>query len=89
MPSPAASPSSVLGDVYDLIKEYVQGTDREHFIALFLDANSKVIGINTVSIGSLTERLVHAREGFKGAILPNAASIICVHNHPSGAPRSA
>ena len=49
-------------DVYDLIKEYLQGTDREHFIALFLDSRSEVIGINTVSIGTLTESLVHARE---------------------------
>ena len=43
-----------------------------------------MIGINTVSIGTLTESLVHAREVFKGAILANAASIICAHNHPSG-----
>jgi len=71
-------------DVYDLIKEYLQGTDREHFIALFLDSRSEVIGINTVSIGTLTESLVHPREVFKGAILANAASIIIAHNHPSG-----
>lgn len=71
-------------DVHDLIKEYLQGTDREQFIALFLDSESKVIGINTVSIGTLTESLVHPREVFKGAILANAASIIVVHNHPSG-----
>jgi DNA repair protein RadC len=72
-------------DVSDLVKEYLQGTDREHFIVLFLDSRSAVIGINTVSVGTLTESLVHPREVFKGAILANAASIICVHNHPSGA----
>jgi DNA repair protein RadC len=71
-------------DVSDLVKAYLQGTDREHFIALFLDSASKVIGINTVSIGTLTESLMHAREVFKGAILANAASIVCAHNHPSG-----
>jgi len=71
-------------DVHDLIREYLQGADREHFIAVFLDTQSKVIGINTVSVGTLTESLVHAREVFKGAILANAASIICAHNHPSG-----
>ena len=70
--------------VYELIKEYLQGTDREHFIVLFLDSRSVVIGINTVSIGTLTESLVHAREVFKGAILANAASLIIAHNHPSG-----
>ena len=70
--------------VYELVKEYLQGTDREHFIVLFLDSRSEVIGIHTVSIGTLTESLVHAREVFKGAILANAASVIVAHNHPSG-----
>jgi DNA repair protein RadC len=71
-------------DVYELVTEYLQGTDREHFIAIFLDSRSAVIGITTVSIGTLTESLVHAREVFKGAILANAASLIIAHNHPSG-----
>jgi DNA repair protein RadC len=71
-------------NVYELIKEYLQDTDREHFIAIFLDSRSAVIGMNTVSVGTLTESLVHAREVFKGAILANAASIIVAHNHPSG-----
>jgi len=83
---PYAKASHVLRphDVHDLIHVYLQGIDREHFIVVFLAADSKVIGINTVSIGTLTESLVHAREEFKGAILANAASIICAHNHPSG-----
>ena len=83
---PYAKASHVLHpqDVSDLIQGYLQGTDREHFIVVFLNADSKVIGINTISIGTLTESLVHAREVFKGAILANAASIICAHNHPSG-----
>jgi DNA repair protein RadC len=70
--------------VADLIRTHLKQTDREHFIAVFLDSNSKVIGINTISVGTLTESLVHPREVFKGAILANAASLICAHNHPSG-----
>ena len=83
---PYAKASHVLSphDVHDLIQVYLKGTDREHFIVVFLNAHSQVIGINTVSIGTLTESLVHAREVFKGAILANAARIICAHNHPSG-----
>jgi DNA repair protein RadC len=73
-------------EVYHLIKEFLQGTDREHFIALFLDSNSTIIGMNTVSIGTLSESLVHPREVFKGAILASAASIIIAHNHPTGIP---
>jgi len=70
--------------VYALIKEYLQDTDREHFVAIYLDSRSAVIGLNTVSVGTLTESLVHPREVFKGAMLANAASIIVAHNHPSG-----
>jgi len=58
--------------------------DNLYFTVVFLDSQSKVIGVNTVSVGTLTESLVHPREVFKGAILANAASIICAHNHPSG-----
>jgi DNA repair protein RadC len=71
-------------EVYELVKEYLQGTDREHVIVVFLDSRSAVIGMNTVSVGTLTESLVHPREVFKGAILANAASVIVAHNHPSG-----
>ena len=46
-----------------------------------------VIGINTVSIGSLTASVVHPREVMKPAILSNAAALLCCHNHPSGAPQ--
>ena len=39
-----------------------------------------------ISLGSLTSSLVHPREVFKTAILQNSASIILIHNHPSGDP---
>src|SRR5437899_11123120 len=51
-----------------------------------LDQKNKVIGINTVSMGSLTASVVHPREVFKIAILANCASIILGHNHPSSDP---
>lgn len=73
-------------DVADLVRDYLKETDREHFIVLFLNSNGGVIGINTVSTGTLTESVVHPREVFKGAILANASSIILAHNHPSGVP---
>jgi len=65
------------------------GLDREQFLVCCLDAKNTIIGVNIVSIGSLTLSLVHPREVFKPAILLNACAIIAVHNHPSGAPRSA
>jgi DNA repair protein RadC len=45
-----------------------------------------LIGINIVSIGSLTLAIVHPREVFKPLILMNAAACICAHNHPSSDP---
>ena len=57
--------------------------DREHFVIILLNQKNHVIGVSTISIGSLTASIVHPREVYKSAILSNAASIICGHNHPS------
>jgi DNA repair protein RadC len=74
-------------DAGALLHAYLADVDREHFVVLMLDQKNKVIGINTVSVGSLTASVVHPRECFKPAILSNAAAIILAHNHPSGAPQ--
>ena len=67
-----------------LLQEYLADTDREHFVILMLDQKNQVIGIHTVSIGSLSASIVHPRETFKAAILANAAALICGHKHLSG-----
>ena len=59
------------------------GLDREPFLVCGLDAKHVIIGVNVVSIGSLTLAIVHPREVFKPLILMNAAGWICAHNHPS------
>ena len=58
--------------------------DREHFTVAALDARRHVIGVQVVSVGTLSASLVHPREVFKPAILLNAAAIVVCHNHPSG-----
>ena len=73
-------------DAADVLREYLKGADREHFVALHLNAKLVIVGIETVSVGILDASLVHPREVFKAAILNNAASIIVGHNHPSGYP---
>src|SRR5207245_8530671 len=65
---------------------FFAGLDREQFLVCCLDAKHAIIGVNVVSIGSLTLSIVHPREVFKPAILLNASAIICAHNHPSGDP---
>ena len=69
---------------YRLLEPLFDGLDREHFMVVGLDAKHAVIGINTVSIGSVTMSIVHPREVFKPLILLNASAVILAHNHPSG-----
>lgn len=69
---------------YRLLVPLFDGLDREHFMVVGLDAKHAVIGVNTVSIGSVTLSIVHPREVFKPAILMNANAVILAHNHPSG-----
>jgi DNA repair protein RadC len=71
-------------DASRMLATYLAGVDREHFVVLMLDQKNQVIGIHTMSMGSLTASIVHPREVFKAAILANAATVICGHNHPSG-----
>ena len=74
-------------DAAVLFRQHLGAVDREHFLVAMLDQKNKVIGINTVSMGSLTASVVHPREVMKPAILSNAAALLCCHNHPSGSPQ--
>jgi DNA repair protein RadC len=74
-------------DACRMLATYLADVDREHFVVLMLDQKNHVIGIHTVSMGSLTASIVHPREVYKAAILANAAAIMCGHNHPSGDPQ--
>lgn len=71
-------------DTAKMLSKYFHGVDREHFVVIALNSSNRIIGINTVSIGSLNSSIVHPRETFKAPILCNAAAIILAHNHPSG-----
>ena len=71
---------------HTVLQEYFADTDREMFVVMLMDRKHGIIGLNTVSIGSLTASVVHPREVFKPAILSNASSILLSHNHPSGCP---
>ena len=73
-------------DVADLMSPLAANLDREHFWCLLLNGKNVLIGVNLVSVGSLTAALVHPREVFKPAILGNAAALLLVHSHPSGDP---
>src|ERR1700690_3791190 len=57
---------------------------KEHFCVFFLDTQNHITGKEVISIGTLNASLIHPRETFRTAILKNCASVIVVHNHPSG-----
>jgi DNA repair protein RadC len=73
-------------DVVDYIRKDIKDKAKEHFKLILLNTRNKVIDIVNVSIGTLDASLVHPREVFKEAITRNSASVILVHNHPSGDP---
>ena len=68
----------------NFLRNYFEGLDRETVAVLLLNTKNNVIGLSTISVGTLNASLVHAREVFKVAILGSASSIILAHNHPSG-----
>jgi DNA repair protein RadC len=72
------------GDVARLVRETVRGSRRESFFALLLDARHRVLGLQTISTGSIATAPVHPREVFSPAIRAGAAAIVVAHNHPSG-----
>ena len=70
------------------VKEYLQHEigllEHEVFVGIFLDAQNRVIEIQHMFRGTLTQTSVYPREVLKEALRLNAAAIIFAHNHPSG-----
>lgn len=73
-------------DVWKLCAD-IRDSKKEHFVAFYLDTQSRLIERQIISIGTLTTSLVHPREVFEPAVVLRAASIIVAHNHPSGVPK--
>jgi len=83
------SPRTVIStpeDVVRLCGPQLRGLDREHFWCLALNTKNQLLRMVEVSVGSLNASIVHPRELFKEAVKVSAASIVLVHNHPSGDP---
>jgi DNA repair protein RadC len=71
-------------DVFALAQGMLKGKKKEYFLAALLDTRNHLIKLAEISIGSLDGSIVHPREVYKEAISASAASVIFVHNHPSG-----
>lgn len=73
-------------DVFGLLNPKIGHLKKEHFVLISFDTRNRVIGMDTISVGTLNASLVHPREMFEIAIRRHAASVIIAHNHPSGDP---
>lgn len=72
------------GAVRDYLKLHFTGREYESFMAIFLDAQHRVIEIEELFRGTLAQTSVYPREVVKAALRANAAAVIFAHNHPSG-----
>ncbi|OFZ71607.1 MAG: hypothetical protein A2W04_02545, partial [Betaproteobacteria bacterium RBG_16_64_9] len=70
--------------VRDFLRLALSGRDREVFVVLLLDAQHRVIAVEELFSGTLTQTSVYPREVVKIALRHNAAALIFAHNHPSG-----
>ncbi len=73
-------------DVYLHYRQFFDNRKREVFRSALLDAKNRMFKDCRISEGTLTNSLIHPREAFREAIRESAASVIFVHNHPSGDP---
>jgi len=73
-------------EVYAAFGPLMEDLKREVFRVALLDAQNGLLRDVIVSEGTLSASLVHPREVFRPALLEPAASVILLHNHPSGDP---
>lgn len=75
--------------VFDLIKSIEKTYDehekeKEHFYCIGLNNKNVIQYVDLISIGTVSETIVHPREVLRYAIIKNVSNIILAHNHPSG-----
>ncbi len=70
--------------VRDYLRLHLQHRPHEVFVGVFLDAQNRVLAVEDLFSGTLTQTSVYPREVVKSALRHNAAALIFAHNHPSG-----
>lgn len=71
-------------DVAQLLMAEMSHLEQEHFRVLYLDTRNRLLGIETIYVGSLNASHIRVGEVFRDAVKRNCAAIIVAHNHPSG-----
>ncbi len=80
----AGSALTTPGAVRDYLRLALGARAHEVFVCIHLDAQHRVIGVDELFRGTLTQTSVYPREVVKSALAANAAAVIFAHNHPSG-----
>lgn len=73
-------------EAYALVKDDLSRQKQEMLVVILRDIKGRLITYEKISIGTLSEVLVHPREVFYPAVRHKASSLILAHNHPSGDP---
>ena len=69
---------------YEYLKDSLQNENQENLVCIYLNNNSEVINIKTITIGSINNTVFNPRDILKWALKYSAVAIIIAHNHPSG-----
>lgn len=80
---PSMSTLTANGAAY-LARQRIGGMDREAFLVIALDSHRRPTSMTVAAIGGLTRAYVTPSEVYSIALAARAASIVVVHNHPSG-----
>jgi len=70
--------------IFEYYSSILGNKKQEHFYAVYLDNQKRVIEDKLLFIGTINKSLIHPQNIFKEAYLLDASAIICIHNHPSG-----
>lgn len=73
-------------EAYEVVRTLLEGLDREVGIVVSLDTKHRVMAIDTISIGSVSQTFFSPREVFRTILSRGASAFYLAHNHPSGDP---
>lgn len=71
-------------DVFYLVKDDMENSLQEKFLAIYLDTKKYVISKKVIFVGTVNSSSITPRDVFREAVKLNSASMILVHNHPAG-----
>lgn len=70
-------------DIWKSMRYLFYGKKQEYFYCLYFNHKQQLVERKLLFMGTINRSVVHPREVFKEAYLASAASIVCLHNHPS------